>query len=84
MSEWETSWLQKDLEHMSKRLGVVLDQLNKKTTLTESLKDKIEYALDQRDQNYGMKEEEAIHFRMRKVFSILDEISRDIERDHNE
>jgi hypothetical protein len=33
----------------------------------------IKYAIDQEDQTYGMDEDEAIKFRMRKVFSILKE-----------
>lgn len=34
----------------------------------------IQYALDQRDLDYGMKSGEAIQFRQGKVFSILEEI----------
>ena len=36
--------------------------------------EQIEYALAQEDLSYGMPEDEAIKFRMRKVFSILKEI----------
>lgn len=72
-NDYEISWLQKDLESMGKRLGQVLNSLNEKTNILEDVKEDIVYAISQKDQDYGMPEEEAIHFRMRKVFSILNE-----------
>jgi hypothetical protein len=62
---------------LSSVLGALASSyLEKIKALEEKLESAVEcigYAYDQKEQKYGMEESEAIHFRMRKVFSLLEE-----------
>lgn len=66
----------KDLETKLKFMNRLTEdqaiELQKRETLINKLKEDIEYALFQRDCDYGMGDS-YIHFTMRKVFSILEE-----------
>lgn len=71
--------LKKENEQLKEQVNLKLYSRRKLERENKLMKEAIEFALTQEELDYGMPEEQAKEFRMRRVFSILDEVMEEMK-----